>query len=153
MFLVNKKLCIRNSYESMNKWQWQKLITALITLRLWYSEPGQVEIGWLADWKQTFWLSRAENGTNWSRAYIKRHQRGRGTETAWDRSGTSRWSGGTCRAGAGIHYGWMETMNVGVLAWKSCAMDPSIHRHEPTTLSNPVQRPQPALVTTQDSRL
>jgi len=51
-----------------------------------------------------------------------------GTETAWDRSGPSRWAGGTCRTGARIHNGWMDLLNVGGLAWKTCANDLSIPR-------------------------
>ena len=57
-------------------------ITTLITLRLWYAEIGRGSDGWPADWKQTLWFSRAENGTNWSRDDIKRrHQK-------LDRNGT-----------------------------------------------------------------
>ena len=51
-----------------------------------------------------------------------------GAETAPYRSGPTRWAGGTCRAGAGIHNGWADTANERSVAWKTCATDLSIPR-------------------------
>ena len=76
-------------------------ITTLITLRLWYAEIGRGSDGWPADWKQTLWFSRAENGTNWSRDDIKRrHQKldrnGTGPSRANPVSGRNVHSGTFC---------------------------------------------------------
>jgi len=116
-------VCSVNDYYYI---QHRIAMTALITSRLCYVEPARGRDEWPADCYQTFWLIRAENGTNWSRDDIKRHQKV--AETARCRSGPTRWAGGTCRAGSRIHYGWTDVLNVASLPWKIWATDPSVPR-------------------------